>query len=662
MSLQHDGDSIREELYEAMRNPELPVSEKQERALELGRRYLDVESGHVQRFDEEAGTHEVVASVGREGELVPLGATLDHASVYCQRTIQADSPVAVADAGDEGWADHPAYREHGLDCYLGTTVFVRGEVYGTVCFLSPEARSASFTADEKAMVELIARLLGRELEASRHERELDASRDALEQSEHKYESLLRTAPEAILLVDTVTGDVVEANDAVTDLLGYERETVLEMTVTELYPPEDRSQYADSLEWFTDHDGARERFPDGSRVYVRHRDGHDIPAELSGDVAQLDGREFFQCIVRDVSDRLERQRELRLKNRAIEEASVGITIADATAEGLPLVYANPEFERITGYGADASLGRNCRFLQGPDTDESAVDEIREGLADQEPVTTELLNYRADGTPFWNELTLAPVTAEDGEAVTHFVGFQRDVTVRKRRDRLIGVLNRVLRHNLRNDMTVVRGNAEVIADRAEGQPAALAEGIAEAAEELTALTEKARSLEAAVDDAAPPESRDVAADVRAAVDALRSDHPEASFTVEAPESYRAVATERLGLALRELGENAVEHGDSSTVSFAVTGTEEGVSVSVHNDGPALPEHERRVLETGRETSLEHGQGLGLWLVNWIVTGLGGAVTTAVEDGTRVTLSLPRRPEAATGERLDYSRQAAIRPGSE
>jgi PAS domain S-box-containing protein len=656
MSLESSGDRLREELYETMDDPQLSLLEKQERALEIGRQYLGVESGHVQRYDAASASHEVVASVGREETLVPVGTTLDHATVYCERTIEADSPVAISDATQQGWDDHPAYREHGMDCYLGATVFVDREVYGTVCFVSPDARGAEFGAGEKAMVELIARLLGRELEADRHEAELEAREAALERSERKYESLLRTAPEAILLIDTATGEIVEANEAAAALVGYDRAAVREMNVTELYPPEDRSRYAANLERFTEYDGARERFADGTRVYVRHRDGTDIPVEVSADVTEVGDRELFQCIVRDISDRMERQEELRVKNRAVEEASVGVVIADAEAEDLPLVYANREFERMTGYSNEATLGLNCRFLQGPNTEPSAVSEIREALSAREPVTTELLNYRADGTPFWNELTLAPVSGPHGEETTHFVGFQRDVTARKRRDRLLSVLNRVLRHNLRNDMTVVGGNAEVLAERTEGTAGELAAAIADTAEGLTELSAKARSLEAAVSDPAPLESRDVTADVHAAVEELRSDHP-AAFAVEAPEECHAVATERLRLAVRELVENAYEHGDSSTVTVRVTPDEDSVTIAVHNDGPALPETERRVLETGRETPLEHGEGLGLWIVNWIVTGLGGTISADVDGGTTVRLSLPavdkKRGEAA----LDYRRQAAI-----
>jgi len=124
-------------------------------------------------------------------------------------------------------------------------------------------------------------------------------------------------------------------------------------------------------------------------------------------------------------------QLRLKNRAMDKAPVGITIADATAEDLPLVYANDEFERLTGYDSDEVVGRNCRFLQGPDTDPEPVREMRDHIDAGEPVSVELRNYRQDGTEFWNEIVIAPIEDEDGTP-SKFVGFQQDVTDRKQRE--------------------------------------------------------------------------------------------------------------------------------------------------------------------------------------------------------------------------------------
>ena len=119
----------------------------------------------------------------------------------------------------------------------------------------------------------------------------------------------------------------------------------------------------------------------------------------------------------------------LKERAMDEAPVGITVADATQSDEPLVYVNDAFERLTGYSAEEVLGRNCRFLQGPDTDPDAVRELRAGVESAEAVSVELRNYRRDGEPFWNRVDLAPISDAHG-TVTHYVGFQTDVTRRRR----------------------------------------------------------------------------------------------------------------------------------------------------------------------------------------------------------------------------------------
>ncbi|MFB6302888.1 MAG: bacterio-opsin activator domain-containing protein [Haloferacaceae archaeon] len=119
----------------------------------------------------------------------------------------------------------------------------------------------------------------------------------------------------------------------------------------------------------------------------------------------------------------------LKTRAMDEAPVGITVADARAPDMPLVYANAAFERITGYPPERAVGENCRFLQGPKTRDESVARMRRAIEAEEPVSVELRNYRKDGDLFWNEVTLAPLRNEAGE-VTHYVGFQQDVTRRKR----------------------------------------------------------------------------------------------------------------------------------------------------------------------------------------------------------------------------------------
>jgi PAS domain S-box-containing protein len=122
-------------------------------------------------------------------------------------------------------------------------------------------------------------------------------------------------------------------------------------------------------------------------------------------------------------------ELDLKERAINEAPVGITIADAKPDNQPLLYVNEAFEELTGYDSEEVLGHNCRFLQGEKSDQEAVSAMRNAIENEESVSVELLNYRKDGSEFWNRVDIAPIRDETG-AVTHFVGFQMDISERKR----------------------------------------------------------------------------------------------------------------------------------------------------------------------------------------------------------------------------------------
>lgn len=117
-----------------------------------------------------------------------------------------------------------------------------------------------------------------------------------------------------------------------------------------------------------------------------------------------------------------------KVRAMDAAPVGIVLTDPSQPDNPIVYANDTFERMTGFPRDEIIGRNCRFLQGQETDDEPVAAMRDAIDRGESVTVELTNHRRDGTPFWNEVTIAPLTDGDG-TIDHFVGFQSDVTSRK-----------------------------------------------------------------------------------------------------------------------------------------------------------------------------------------------------------------------------------------
>ena len=113
--------------------------------------------------------------------------------------------------------------------------------------------------------------------------------------------------------------------------------------------------------------------------------------------------------------------------AIRGTRMSMIITDPRQDDNPIVFANTAFQELTGYGRDEIIGRNCRFLQGGDTDPAALAEIREAVAGERSLNVDVLNYRKDGTQFWNSLYISPVRGEEGD-VQFFFASQIDITSR------------------------------------------------------------------------------------------------------------------------------------------------------------------------------------------------------------------------------------------
>ncbi|WP_341963366.1 PAS domain S-box protein (plasmid) [Planococcus maritimus] len=121
--------------------------------------------------------------------------------------------------------------------------------------------------------------------------------------------------------------------------------------------------------------------------------------------------------------LKQETRNQLLEAMINGSRVATVVTDPQQEDNPIIYSNQIFEQLTGYTQEEIIGRNCRFLQGEDTDQSAVQQIREAIANQHLLVVTLKNYRKDGTSFWNRLQIKPVKV--GKDV-YFVGTQTDVT--------------------------------------------------------------------------------------------------------------------------------------------------------------------------------------------------------------------------------------------
>ncbi|NKB17669.1 MAG: PAS domain S-box protein [Pseudanabaena sp. CRU_2_10] len=166
------------------------------------------------------------------------------------------------------------------------------------------------------------------------------------------------------------------------------------------------------------------------VDIIRKGGETTAAEMR--VVETKGEGEITYVVaslRDITARKQSEESLRLRERAIAASSNGIIITDSRQPNQPVIYVNPAFERITGYGADEVIGRNCSFLQGYNRDQPGLTELRKCLAEQRECHVVLSNYRKNGSQFWNDLYVSPVFNEYNE-LTNYVGIQTDITERIR----------------------------------------------------------------------------------------------------------------------------------------------------------------------------------------------------------------------------------------
>lgn len=314
-------------------------------------------------------------------------------------------------------------------------------------------------------------------------------------------------------------------------------------------------------------------------------------------------------------------------------------------------------RIIAYNAAAAE----LFGAGPESITGHQVERHLGVEWNEPET--VLELRDDGRRRHYAAAVEPFSDEAGSRLGDTVVLQ-DVTDVVQREQRFAVLNRVLRHNLRNDLNVVQGHAEMVRNGVDDEDLRRsAETIVTKSEGLMALGDRAREFDRVID-AAGGEGPDddgsgepvaLSTKVGEVRDEFDARYSTASITVDVPEELRVdVDPETLELVLSNLLENAVRHndGDEPTVEVRLDGINEATrtaELAVVDDGPGIPDQELAVLQSGEETPLQHGSGLGLWVVQSGMTALGGDIhVESGGTGTTVTLHLPRVTTADEPER--------------
>ncbi|WP_177197658.1 histidine kinase N-terminal 7TM domain-containing protein [Halogranum rubrum] len=314
--------------------------------------------------------------------------------------------------------------------------------------------------------------------------------------------------------------------------------------------------------------------------------------------------------------------------AIEDMADGAIVLDVRNRIIDL---NSTATTIFGFSRADATGR-------PLEDVSAV---CVELVETDTSTSELETF-VDHKWRYYELQRSPLSTTGGRHVGHLITLH-DITERKTREQRLEVQNRLLRHNLRNDLNVVLGYLELLDETLDDSTQR--EYLRRAHSKSTSLLnrgEKSRRLGTLLDRQIRPSEMDAVPVIERTVAICHDRFPDTTITTDLPETVSVLCDDGLDFVVLELVENAVEHTDGSChIEITSTVGDDGVELRIADDGPGIPPHEQAVLDRGRETPLEHSTGIGLWLVRWLVVRYGGSIH--IEDneprGSIVVLSLKR-----------------------
>ena len=474
----------------------------------------------------------------------------------------------------------------------------------------------------------------------------------------QYETIVETVPQGVFVLDE-HANIVTANDLGAEILDIPPERTLSVSIPELVAegridpdvvPTYEAAVRDLLSSETDTEQVRFQYT----AYTRDGDERTIEAHIA--LRPFD-EEFRGTVgvMEDVTEREQRMEELERYETIMQAVPDAVFATDE--QGYVTFLNDAAYDRY-GYTPADVESRSLHFADVvADEDLEAFTEANRRLVSDEYETDgkAVVRYTAvtkDGRRFPAESHHALMNT-DGEGLAG-AGITRDISDLEQREQRLQVLDRVLRHNLRNDLNAVYGNAELLERRLEREfdddpGIEAARSIQQGSRRLVEMSREIRQIQQALENDRMDRPVTDAVDlVERVLGPFRATNGNVTITTDLPEEARIEGDETLELALENLVENAIEHHDGAAprieISIAERERDRGdwYELSVADDGPGIPDQERVALETDAEVGpLQHGTGIGLWAVAWIVSSFDGAVEIADRDprGTVVTLVLRR-----------------------
>lgn len=440
--------------------------------------------------------------------------------------------------------------------------------------------------------------------------------------------ILDNMNDAVFLHD-LDGDILYVNEVACDRMGYSEDELLAMTVQGFDDPEPAAKYQDRVEQLE---------AEGQMIFESThmtKDGGHIPVEINATPVDFHGDSAILSVARDISEQKRREEALREVNQrlgaVIEASPAAIIVVDPQGR---VETWNPAAERLFGWTESEVLGE-----PNPIVPESKMDEF-EAFLDQvyagESISrVETVRQTKDGSLIDVGLSTAGIRDSSG-TVVGVMGILQDISDRKASERALQrtneqlrVVNRIIRHDIRNDMAVTVGWSQELEAHVddEGQP--ILDRIQETSKHVVDLTKTVRDfIEALGSDEEPPLQPIVICEILDAEVAKRKDmYPDAVFTItdELP-AVTVEANQLLSSVFRNILNNAVQHNDSDTprVEIECELTNDSVRVRVADNGPGIPSDQRDAIFGRREEGLDDlSAGVGLYLVDQLVESYNGDV---------------------------------------
>jgi PAS domain S-box-containing protein len=301
-------------------------------------------------------------------------------------------------------------------------ITVRG---ATIGYIAVQDEERVLDEQDHTLIQDTARLVATALDQFRSFDEVRRSEAETRRVQSFLDSVIESLPIMVFVKDARELRFVSMNRAGEELTGFSRGQLIGKNDYDFFPKEE-------ADFFIEKDlqvlGSNEVL-DIPQEEIRTVDGRiRLLHTKKLAIRDADGKpQYLIGISEDITEARAAEEALRLRQRAIESSTSGITIADMRQPDMPLIYVNEAFSRVTGYSVEEAVGRNCRFLQNDDRDQVDLPELRAALKEGRDTRVTLRNYRKNGEMFYNELQVAPVFDAQG-TLTHFVGVSNDVTER------------------------------------------------------------------------------------------------------------------------------------------------------------------------------------------------------------------------------------------